>query len=66
MSVLLKRNLFTKISGLPISQAFLASLATWLLKVRPIGFPETSAKISKISYITTQKSGDLIYTAPQA
>jgi hypothetical protein len=36
------------------------------MKIRPIGFLETSAKITKISCITTQKSGDLIYTAAEA
>ena len=64
--VLLKRNLFTKFSGLPICQAVLAPLVTWLLKTRPVGFVETSAKITKISCITTQKSGDFIYNAAEA
>jgi hypothetical protein len=49
----------TKVSGLPIGQEVLASLATDRLS-------ETSAKISKISCITTQKSGELIYTAAEA
>jgi hypothetical protein len=54
----------------PYNTSFLPTfrddLTAWLLKMRPIIFPETSVQITALRCLKSQKSADLIYTAAEA
>jgi len=44
---------------------FRDDLTAWLLKMRPIVFPETSAQPTVLRCFESQKTADLIYTAAE-
>jgi hypothetical protein len=54
------RKLATDVSGQPIGPIFKGQ-AAWLLKMGPIGCPETSIN-TNLRCVTSQKGGDLNYT----